>query len=70
MTRKRTKQHSRTEFEMLIGGKTCKATFETDRGLITVTSHGEKYGTRTTQLGGFASNPEAFARILLREIVG
>ena len=55
---------------MEIGAKVYKATYETDRGLITVTySSGDKYGQRTTQLGGFAMHPERLARILLREIV-
>jgi hypothetical protein len=39
--------------------------FVINRGLITVHS---AYGSKSTQVGGHAMNPEPLARILLREL--
>ncbi|MGE4296837.1 MAG: hypothetical protein AB7E47_02310 [Desulfovibrionaceae bacterium] len=55
-------------FEVTIDGKTFKATYTLDRGMVQVkTMIGEHFRDIATQQGN--SPPESIARMLLREIV-
>jgi hypothetical protein len=55
-----------TTFNIERGGTTYSGRWRVERGMICVSS---AYGSRKTQLGGLASNPNALAKTMLGELV-